>query len=171
MSVKLDEVFGVSATPVLSYVQRTPVDDSFTAALRGDKQLVVYGSSKQGKTALVQRYLPYAEHIVVRLTPKTEVEDVYRSILRQTDVQILETTTDSRSREIGGTAKAGFKALIPFIGGADMSAEVASKAGSEAGKTYKEISFNLSLPQDISELLKETRSRKTIILGNFSLFE
>lgn len=55
----IEQVFGVSASPVLSYVQRETVDDSFITALKADKQVVVYGSSKQGKTALVQRYLPY----------------------------------------------------------------------------------------------------------------
>jgi hypothetical protein len=60
---RLDQVFGVSKDPVLSYTQRDAVDDSFIAALAADKQIVVYGASKQGKTALVRRYLPYEENI------------------------------------------------------------------------------------------------------------
>ena len=38
----VEHVFGVSATPVLSYVQRGAVDDSFVSALKADKQIVVY---------------------------------------------------------------------------------------------------------------------------------
>ena len=34
-----------------------------------------------GKTALVQRYLPYDKNVVVRLTPKTQISDVYASVL------------------------------------------------------------------------------------------
>jgi hypothetical protein len=67
----LEEVFGVSSKPVLSYLSRTAVDDRFLEALKSDKQIVVYGSSKQGKTALVSKYVPYDQNVVVRLTPKT----------------------------------------------------------------------------------------------------
>jgi hypothetical protein len=35
---KLEQVFGVSKDPVLSYTQRDAVDDSFTAALAADKR-------------------------------------------------------------------------------------------------------------------------------------
>lgn len=164
---KLEEVFGVSASPVLSYVQRQDVDDSFVAALKADKQVVVYGSSKQGKTALVQRYLPYEEQIVVRLTPKTQIEDIYRSVLRLAGVQIKDSEVEQHSIEAGSKAKAGFKALIPMIGGASASYEPNEKEGMENSYTYKEIPFNLSLPQDISELLRMVKSNKAIILENF----
>lgn len=69
---KLAEVFGVSADPVLSYIVRDNIDGLFTSVLKEDKHIVVYGASKQGKTALVSRYLPYDENIVVRLSPNTE---------------------------------------------------------------------------------------------------
>lgn len=69
----LSEVFGVSSKPILSYVERDDVDTRFREGLASDKQIIVYGSSKQGKTALVSKYLPYKENILVRLTPKTTV--------------------------------------------------------------------------------------------------
>jgi hypothetical protein len=56
---QLHEVFGVSATPILSYIERVEVDSRFREALQSDKQIIVYGSSKQGKTALVSKFLPY----------------------------------------------------------------------------------------------------------------
>lgn len=167
MAVLLERVFGVSAEPILSYVQRTSVDDSFESALRADKELVVYGSSKQGKTALVQRYLPYEQQIVVRLTPKTEIEDIYRSILRQADITIRENATISNIGETGTSVNAGFKALIPFIGGANASGKVLTRDTSGSLTNYKEIPFNLSLPQDVSELLRETKNDQFIILENF----
>jgi hypothetical protein len=45
---KLSDVFGVSSKPVLSYVERDEVDSRFREAIASDKQVVVYGSSKQG---------------------------------------------------------------------------------------------------------------------------
>ena len=164
---KLEEVFGVSKEPVLSYVQRTAVDDNFIAALKADKQIVVYGASKQGKTALTRRYLPYENNIVVQLTPKFEVEDVYRTVLRAAGVSLEETTVSGQTGELGATGKIGFRALIPLLGGADTSAEVTGKQGTSETKTYREIPFNLSLAQDISNLLNEVGNKRTIILENF----
>ncbi len=52
MTTKLEDVFGVSSKPVLSYISRDDVDDRFLEAIKSEKQVVVYGSSKQGKTSL-----------------------------------------------------------------------------------------------------------------------
>lgn len=163
----VEHVFGVSATPVLSYVQRETVDDSFIAALKADKQIVVYGSSKQGKTALVQRHLPYGEHIVVRLTPKTEIEDVYRSVLRQSGIEIHESSNITTGNESSVSGKASFKAHIPFWGGIEAGGETSNTENDQVLRTFKEVPFNLSLPQDISELLRATKSERAIILENF----
>ena len=163
----LDQVFGVSASTVLSYVERNSVDSSFTAAMAADKQIVVYGASKQGKTALVQRHLPYESNIIVRLTPKTEIADAYRSILRQAGITIQEGHSTERSGEASIKGKAGFKALIPIFGGAEASTEIGAKGGTVASKDFTEVPFNLELPQDISELLAQAKISKTIILENF----
>src|ERR1043166_4898749 len=95
----LGEVFGVSAKPVRSYVERADVDSRFAAALITDKQIVVYGSSKQGKTALVSKHLPYDQHIVLSLTPKTKVIDIYQLILSKIGVRITKSRTDRTSTE------------------------------------------------------------------------
>lgn len=47
MGPKLEEVFGVSSGPILSYIKRAAVDDRFVEAVKADKQIVVYGSSKR----------------------------------------------------------------------------------------------------------------------------
>ena len=39
---KLEEVFGVSAKPILSYAERDEVDTRFSEALKSDKQVIVY---------------------------------------------------------------------------------------------------------------------------------
>jgi len=164
---KLEEVFGVSSGPVLSYIRRDAVDGRFVEALKADKQIVVYGSSKQGKTALVQEYLPYEKQIVVRLTPKTQISDIYASVLRQLGIQLKTGAVEVSGRETSASLKASFKALIPIFGGGEASAEGGAKAQARTDQNYKEVPFNLELPQDISELIRETRQHKTIILENF----
>jgi len=46
---ELEEVFGVSNDIIESYIEREDVDGAFQNALNLKKQIVVYGSSKQGK--------------------------------------------------------------------------------------------------------------------------
>src|SRR5262245_15149455 len=168
MSTKLQDVFGVSTKPVLSYVEREAVDTRFIEALKSDKQLVVYGSSKQGKTSLVSKYLPYEKNIVISLSPKTQVSDVYSSILRQLNVTTRAKTTETSGRELSASVKATAKtALLPLFltGEAEGGGGVTSTTDKQT--EYEEIDFNLELPQDISELVRRTGSRKSIILENF----
>lgn len=163
----LQDVFGVSSSQVLSYVERNDIDDKFKQALSTDKQIVVYGASKQGKTSLVSRYLPYEQHIVIRLTPKMTIQDLYHNILRQANVKIEATYKDtaSGSTEISGGLK--FRALIPIFGGAEASAAAKVTGNNGAETSYEEIPFNLELAHDVSSLLQRVGCKKTIILENF----
>lgn len=167
MHPAIEDVFGVSSRPVLSYIQRPAVDGRFVEALKADKQIVVYGSSKQGKTALVQAHLPYEKNLVVRLTPKTQISDIYASILRQSDIEIHESSTEISGRETSASISAGFKASIPIFGGADAKTTGGAKAEAKTEHQRRDIPFNLALPQDISELLGKANIKKTIILENF----
>lgn len=167
MSIKLEEVFGVRAKPVLSYIQRLDVDDRFVEGLKTDKQIVVYGASKQGKTSLVEKHLPYKANITVSITPKTQLTDIYSSVLRQAGVRIASDSSESNERESSVGFGAKFKAFIPVFGGGEAKTEAEFKAGNKAGVTYQEIAFNLELPQDVSELLKKVGNNKSVILENF----
>ena len=83
----LEEVFGVGSQNIKSYLKRFNVDGAFNDALVSGKQIIVYGSSKQGKTALVSKHLPYNENVVISLTPKTQLIDVYQSLLSKAGVK------------------------------------------------------------------------------------
>ncbi|MBF8275373.1 MAG: hypothetical protein HW390_446 [Candidatus Brocadiaceae bacterium] len=163
---KLEEVFGVRKEPVLSYLSRNHVDSIFQDALQTDRQIIVYGSSKQGKTSLVERYVPYKDNISISCSPKTEVTDIYKSILRQVNIEIV-TESETKS-SVGAEASliAKVKARIPFIGG-EVEAGGKLKGSSEESDHIKTIEFNLALPQDIFELLKKVKSNKFVILENF----
>lgn len=163
---KLEEVFGVRKEPILSYLSRDHVDNKFLDALQTDRQIIVYGSSKQGKTSLVEKYVPYKKNISISCSPKTQVTDIYKSILRQANIEIL-TESESKS-SIGAEASiiSKFKAKIPFIGG-EAEAGGKLKGSNEETEHIKTIEFNLNLPQDISELLKSVKSNKFVILENF----
>jgi len=164
---KLEEVFGVSSKPTLSYVERDEVDTRFAAALDSDKQIVVYGSSKQGKTALVSKHLPYAENLLVSLTPKTTVLDIYQTILNSSGVRILASTSEKRGTESNVGIGAKVKALIPLFGGGEAETKGDFSASSGKEQQYEEVPVNLELPQHVAQLLQRVGSEKWVILENF----
>lgn len=164
---KISEVFGVSSDPVLSYIVRDNIDGLFTTVLMEEKHIVVYGASKQGKTALVSRYLPYDKNIVVRLSPNTNVEDIYSSILRQCGVEIETGKVEEANTEISASLGIKAKATIWFFGEGEANASGGGKAGTKDQRTSKTIPFNLAVAQDVAELLKAMDFSKKIVLENF----
>lgn len=163
----LDEVFGVTSKPVRSYVERDDVDASFRDALGSHKQIIVYGSSKQGKTALVSKHLPYGSNLLVSLTPKTSLLDVYQTILSQAGVRLTSYTVDKNSTESAVSFGTKFKAILPFFGEGSAEANGNTKAGSGQEVKYEEISINIELPQTVSTLLHRVGCNKWVILENF----
>ncbi|WP_374264568.1 hypothetical protein [Zoogloea sp.] len=151
--MKLAEVFGVSRDPVSSYIERSAVDAALEAALKESRQIIIYGSSKQGKTALLQRHIPDKRRITVHCGPTTTAEDLYRSFLRQLQVEIVSEKTAETSREVSTSISAKFTAILPFFGGGEAEAKGEATAGAVQGTTRQTIEFNLAVAQDVGELL------------------
>lgn len=164
---KLEEVFGVTSKPVLSYIERPNVDGQFRDALHSHKQIIVYGSSKQGKTALVSKHLPYEQNLLVSLTPKTQLIDIYQTVLSKAGVRLLSTTTEKNASETSISVTARLKALIPVFGGAEAETSGNMKTGQGADVRYDEITVNIELPQTVADLLHRIGSTRWIILENF----
>lgn len=151
--MKLEHVFGVSRDPVASYVERKSVDDALATALAETRQIIIYGSSKQGKTSLLLRHLSDDKRVTVHCGPTTTAEDIYRSFLRQRGVEITTEKTSGTSRDIGTSISAKFTAMIPFFGSGTAEAKGDVKAGAKEDVKRKAIEFNLANAQDIGELL------------------
>jgi len=164
---RLEEVFGVSAKPIQSYVERDEVDSRFSEELDSDKQIIVYGSSKQGKTALVSKYLPYEKNLLVSLTPKTSVLDMYQTVLSKSGIRITTGSIEKTSTETSLSFGAKVRALIPLFGSGEVDTGGGLKAASGTELKYEEMPINLELPQHVAELLSRVGSKKWIILENF----
>lgn len=167
MTHRTEDVFGVKSTLVKSYIERDVVDARFRAALNSNNEVVVYGSSKQGKTSLILKHLSEEEYVKVECSPQTQPVDIYKSILRQLNIRYTESETFEESSEHGGKIGAGFKVKIPFLGGTDVSGELSDKKLQSTGKIDQYVEYNLSLAQDLSELLKANKCDKFIVLENF----
>lgn len=164
--MKLEQVFGVSKDPVASYIERERVDAALDAALGQSRQIIVYGSSKQGKTALVQRHIPEKKRITVHCGPTTTAEDLYRSLLRQQGVEIVTEKTADSSRELSTSISAKFTAMLPFFGSGEAETKGEAKAETAEGATRQTIEFNLAVAQDVGELLSKVGAA-----GHFHVIE
>ena len=167
MKYKTDDVFGVKSTLVLSYVERDLVDSRFKAALKSSNEVVVYGSSKQGKTSLILKHLPSESYVKVECSPQTQPVDIYKSILRQLNIRYIDNESTEEGLEHGGKISAGFKIKIPFIGDTGVDAEASDNSTTKTTRSEQYVEYNLSLAQDLSELLNTNKCKKFIVLENF----
>lgn len=163
----LTEVFGVSNSVVRSYVERPKVDNKIKMALKTDRQIIVHGASKQGKTALVSKYVDYDESIVIRLTPTSDIAGIYHSILRQAGIVLKTSYTDGTGSSIKTEVKAKIKAAIALFGSGEVEGSGGATSNRDTKINYQEVPFNLELAQDVGELLKRINFNKFIILENF----
>ncbi len=167
MIYKTNDVFGVRSKLIKSYIERESVDKAFREALTDGNEVIVYGSSKQGKTSLILNNLNEEQYVKVECSPQTQPIDIYKSILRQIGIKFTESETSENKYEHGGKVIAGFKIKIPFIGDTAASAEIADKALTGVSKKETYVEYNLELAQDVSEILKQHKVKKYLILENF----
>jgi histone H3/H4 len=160
------DVFGVRKEPILSYVERPDVDQRFLEALKSDRHVIVYGASKQGKSALVERHLPREKVTPIHCAPETTPEDIYQSILRQEGVRLETGTVEAKTNTGSMTTKVGFRALLPFAT-AGGGVEATAGGAKTVETTLESVPFNLSLAQDVGEILHRIGFRKVVLLENF----
>ena len=87
MIYKTNDVFGVRSKLIESYIERESVDKAFKEALTDGNEVIVYGSSKQGKTSLILNNLQEYQYVKVECSPQTQPIDIYKSILRQIGIK------------------------------------------------------------------------------------
>jgi Cdc6-like AAA superfamily ATPase len=80
------DVFGVRSKLIESYIERNTVDTKFKSALTDGNEVIVYGSSKQGKTFLILKHLDENDYVKIDCSPQTQPIDIYKSILRQLNI-------------------------------------------------------------------------------------
>lgn len=165
--MKVNEVYGVSNQMIETYIEREKVDSLFLDGLQRRKHIIVYGASKQGKTSLTNKHLKETDYIKINCSTGTTIIDIYKSILRQLNVEILNSKEENNT--VNGELKVEVKAKlkVPLIGGIETSGGVGTGGKKEYKNLYKTVEYNLTLAQDISELLISLNFSKRIILENF----
>lgn len=166
-TILTSKVYGISNDYIDSYISRSDVDTEFLDGLQSNKHIVIYGSSKQGKSSLIRNHIIDDQKIIIECGPKTRLIDIYKSLLRQLNIEILETKTIELGSEIGVKASVKAKLKIPFISELDTKVLADGKVVRNKILTYQQLEYDLSLAQDLSEIINKSEYEGRIIVENF----
>jgi hypothetical protein len=159
---KASEVFGISRDLPLNYVERASADSKLVDNLTRDKHLVIFGSSKQGKTSLRKHVLNEADVIVVHCSNKWTIADIHSAILKKVGFEV----TQSTSKTTSGKSKIFAKISATIFGnGAEGGAEAEKAEALTATKAPLELD-----PEDVNDIILALRSvefNRYIVLEDF----
>lgn len=157
-----DQVYGIVRSVPLNYVSREKVDIKLLDNLTREKHIVIYGSSKQGKTCLRKECIGKDEHIVVQCANRWSLEDIHSTILKRAGFKI----TLSEKKTVSGHNKiiASIGAMIP-----GLSSKVATEMGATTTEeaTTSELELDPSDTNDIIAALRSIGFNKFIVLEDF----
>ncbi|MDE1715610.1 hypothetical protein PWG14_24400 [Chromobacterium amazonense] len=154
------DVYGIGRELPLNYVSRKLVDEAFISNLTRDKHLVIYGSSKQGKTSLRKHCLNEDDYIVVHCSNKWTLAELHAAILKRVGFEITQSTT--RTSTGRNKILAAFKVSIFGVG-------VETGGEKEQTKTDSLTTKPLELdPEDVNDIISAlTNFNKLIVLEDF----
>ena len=154
------DVFGIQRDVPLNYIERS-VDDVFKDALDRRHHVVIFGSSKQGKTCLRKRNLNEEDYIVVHCDNKMDLYSVNINILKKAGFTIQ--MSDTKTFKGRSKVKVGFGWNL--FGSANINAET------EEEKSNKQESKPIELdPEDVNDVIDALKSldfKKYIIIEDF----
>jgi hypothetical protein len=149
-----------------TYVSRPYVDDEFLSALGGDKLIVVFGSSKQGKSSLRKKHLDPKSYVTIQCTSSTTREKLYEMILKEAGARI--NVTETRARGTHHTIKVTLGAEGRFIvakAKGDMGGERESTEESQA--VTRTLEIDPSDPNDVIRVLREADFERAVFIEDF----
>lgn len=158
----MDDVFGLSRDVPLNYTTRASVDDALVENLTREKHIIIYGSSKQGKTSLRKHCLQESDYITVQCSNKWSLQDLLSTILKRAGFKIEQSEKKTAS---------GRNKIVASIGatlfglGATTSGEGENSVSTE--RTLTELELDPSDVNDVIAALKSIKFGKYIVLEDF----
>lgn len=159
---EVNDVFGLSRDLPLNYIEREDVDSKLKSELKAKKHIVIYGSSKQGKTCVRKHCIDQSEYILVQCSNRSDVSELNASILKRAGFEI----TQSTKKGMTGKNKiiASLKATV-FGVGASAGGEEETSTSTEQVKAPLEI--DVDDVNDVIAALKSINFTKNIVLEDF----
>lgn len=157
---KTKDVFGIQRDLPLNYIVRE-ADKILVDSLDRSHHVVIYGSSKQGKTSLRKRNLQEDQYIIVHCSNKWDIDQIHNNLLKQAGYEL----TLSESLTTSGKAKV--KATFGWNLFTKAEAEAEAEAGREKEKITKTLDIDIEDVNDIIKALEEIKFDKIIVLEDF----
>ncbi len=162
-----DDVFGVSRDLPENYVSRPKVDETFIDSLARNQHIVIYGSSKQGKTSLRKKCLLEEDYIVISCQNRWNLATLHSNVLKEAGFAVKQSETKS---ETGSN-----KISVEMNGGIDLPlfGRIGGKVAAEDTETnenkveYLELELDAESANDIIRALESIGFKKYIVLEDF----
>ncbi|MBD2458260.1 hypothetical protein H6G80_29865 [Nostoc sp. FACHB-87] len=162
-----DAVYGIARDLPLNYVEREEVDQKLQENLIKNRHIVIYGSSKQGKTSLRKRCLKAEEYINIQCSNRWGLIDIHSAILKAAGYQITQSIkkTAAGNNKITASFEGGISLLNFFKGKGTASGEVEKTKSTEI--TLESLELDAEDVNDIIAALKAIKFQKYIVLEDF----
>jgi hypothetical protein len=165
---KLDEVYGISRQGVpRTYVARPDVDERFMDEITRDQHIVIYGSSKQGKSSLLRTVLNEDDYVAIQCAIDWDKEAVYRALLKEIGISVVETESAQRSgtRELSAEVKG--EGGVPLFAKASARGTAARVTGETTIQASRFVEFDPASATDVIRVLDEAGFDRWIVLEDF----
>jgi hypothetical protein len=160
--ITTDAVYGISRDVPLNYTTRPSVDERFVDNLTREKHIVVYGSSKQGKTCLRKHCLNESDYIHVQCSNKWTLEEIHANVLKRAGFKIeqSEKKTSSGKNKIVASIGASIFGVGSTVGGEKEQTTIDEK-------TTKALELDPVDVNDVIAALESIAFTKYIVLEDF----
>lgn len=160
---RVSEVFGINRDLPLNYQERESADQILVNSLTREQHIVIYGSSKQGKTCLRKHCLKSEDYVVVHCSNKWELHDLHTAILKKVGYEV--TLSDTKSSTGKNKVVASIKADFLGVGGTEVGTELESETGDTTTKAPLELE-----PEDVNDIISALEAcefERFIVLEDF----
>ncbi|WP_092474267.1 hypothetical protein [Desulfotruncus arcticus] len=158
---KTQDVFGISRNVPENYVAREGIDDKFKE-LKRDKHIVIFGSSKQGKTSLRKKNLKQEDYITIHCSNQWDIGDINANILKRAGFEIKQSVVKTERGKNKIVASLTAKVL-----GIGSSLQGEKQQEKETAITSVQLELDIDDVNDIINALAQMKFSKLIILEDF----
>jgi hypothetical protein len=163
----IDEVFGVSRDLPLNYVTRESVDNKLIENLARSSHIVIYGSSKQGKTSLRKYCLKDKDYDVVSCQNRWTLAETHSAILKECGYTVKQSTEKTVHGWNKITVTIEAKAKVPLLAEGKGAGAFERQHGESNKETHIALDLDPADVNDIVRALKEINYSKFIVLEDF----
>ena len=161
------DVYGIGRDLPLNYVEREKVDHIFVENLTRDKHVVVFGSSKQGKTSLRKYALKDEDCVTVSCLNTMSLQNLHGMILKAAGYRVEQSQTRTESGSLKAIVELGAEGGIPYIAKAKAKGGIEGVKSTEDTSETKRLEIDLSDVNDVILALNEANFNKFIALEDF----